>query len=94
MRGPGFVPGIFFMEYVCDHIADTLAMSNADVREKNFYKVGDQTPIGHTLSFCNLQPVWGGIKSSAEYDTRRAAVDTFNKACPYTLCEQLSGRVV
>eukprot|EP01064_Diplonema_japonicum_P007934 TRINITY_DN15530_c0_g2_i1.p1 TRINITY_DN15530_c0_g2~~TRINITY_DN15530_c0_g2_i1.p1 ORF type:complete len:1380 (+),score=418.54 TRINITY_DN15530_c0_g2_i1:45-4184(+) len=79
MRGPGWLPGIYNSERVISVVAAKLGMSAADVREKNFYKKGDVTPYGFTLSNWDIDSLWANTKQSSGWQTRMQTVQTFNK---------------
>jgi len=83
MRAPGVVQSVFVMETVIEHVASELGMSPMDVRQANFYHVGNTTPYGQTIKYMSLPTIWSDLQTAANYKTTLAAVQAFNKANRY-----------
>eukprot|EP00005_Dracoamoeba_jomungandri_P003978 CAMPEP_0174259192 /NCGR_PEP_ID=MMETSP0439-20130205/8049_1 /TAXON_ID=0 /ORGANISM="Stereomyxa ramosa, Strain Chinc5" /LENGTH=1426 /DNA_ID=CAMNT_0015342987 /DNA_START=78 /DNA_END=4358 /DNA_ORIENTATION=+ len=84
MRGPGFVPAVYFIEQIFENIAVDLKMEPDKVKEMNFYQEGDLTPIGFPLNNLTLPALWSSIKDSSDYTNRYAAVQTYNSENRWT----------
>lgn len=79
-RSPGSVEGIFFMECIMEHVAEELQVEPNMVKELNLYTIGQVTPFGMTLKYCNIKDIVASIKMSADFDNRLQAVNSFNAA--------------
>ena len=83
MRGPGYVPGVYFIESIIDRVSSELNITPDAVRQKNFYKPGDVTPYGMTLSqFSNMDTLFSDLKQT--YGNIRKSADAFNAANLFT----------
>jgi xanthine dehydrogenase/oxidase len=78
-RSFGDVQGKNIVENAIDDAAFALGMLPEELREKNFYDIGDVTPFGQALSYCYMKQVWAYLKQVAHYEEKRAAVDEFNR---------------
>ena len=79
MRGPGFVPAVFFAENMIDHIAQTLQRCPYKLRELNMYKTGDKLRTGEEIRYCSMQKVWKEIAEMCEAEKRFKETMEFNK---------------
>ena len=83
-RSMGLVQAMLVQEDAVEQAAHAIGMLAEDVREKNLYQLGNATPFGEVLGYCVLPEVWRRIKTSADFDKRRAAVEAFNAANRWT----------
>ena len=79
MRAFGDVQGKNIIENAIDDAAVALDMLPEELREKNFYDIGDVTPFGQALTYCYMKQVWDYVKHVSRFDEKRAAVDDFNR---------------
>ncbi|PWN47782.1 putative xanthine dehydrogenase [Violaceomyces palustris] len=77
-RGFGGPQGMFICEDFMVKVADKLGMQVETLREMNMYKEGEETHFNQKLIDWNVPTLWQQIKTSAEYEKRRAEVDAFN----------------
>ncbi|EHY58092.1 hypothetical protein HRR83_005050 [Exophiala dermatitidis] len=77
-RGFGGPQGMFICETFMEEVADHLKMPVEKLREINLYKEGDQTHFNQELEDWHVPLMWKQVKESADYETRRKAVDDFN----------------
>jgi xanthine dehydrogenase/oxidase len=80
MRSMGLVQGLLAQEDAIEQAAHTIGMLPEDVRGKNLYRQGELTPFGQVVDYCYIDKVWERIRSTCEFDRRRAEVEAFNKA--------------
>ena len=75
------------MERIVDHIAQTLGVDPAIVRQKNYYASGGSltgkmkpqtTPYGQEVTDSIVAELTDTLMSSSDYSTRRATVDEWN----------------
>ena len=78
-RGFGGPQGLMVSEIVIEHLAHVLGMDKATIRHKNFYRNGDKTHFGQTISDFYVEKLWKEIHERGELETRRAAVAKFNQ---------------
>lgn len=78
MRSYGGVQCGLITEEAIESAAHKIGMLAEDVRELNFYQLGDYTPYGQQLDYCLISDVWKRLRKTSEFDTRRAAVEEFN----------------
>ena len=83
-RGFGGPQGALVTEVMIDDIARALGRDPLDVRQANFYGVGerDLTPYGQRVEDNVLAPLTAQLLETSEYRTRRAALAAFNRASP------------
>jgi xanthine dehydrogenase large subunit len=83
-RGFGGPQGMLVGEEIIDRIARHLGLAPELVRERNFYAPdgGNHTPYGQPVVDNYLQPLWTQLKSDAQFEARRAGIDTFNATQP------------
>ncbi len=90
-RGFGGPQGMLGMERLMDHIAQDLGKDALDVRRANFYadmtdasggsisgKMKQTTPYGQEITDCVINDLVGQLSENADYQKRRAAIETWN----------------
>jgi len=77
-RGFGGPQGMLGIERVMDHVAHALSMDPTELRRRNFYRNGQQTPYGQTIEDFELQDMVAELLKRSDYEKRRAAVDAWN----------------
>jgi len=77
-RGFGGPQGMLGIERVMDHVAHALSMDPTELRRRNFYRNGQQTPYGQTIEDFELQDMVAELLKRSDYENRRAAVDAWN----------------
>eukprot|EP01113_Clastostelium_recurvatum_P030146 TRINITY_DN3652_c0_g1_i1.p1 TRINITY_DN3652_c0_g1~~TRINITY_DN3652_c0_g1_i1.p1 ORF type:complete len:1345 (-),score=361.69 TRINITY_DN3652_c0_g1_i1:322-4356(-) len=78
-RGFGGPQGMIICETWMQRVAEFLGKPEAQVRELNFYKDGDETHYHQLINDCRLPRVWGELMQTSTYQTRRDAVTQFNQ---------------
>nr|XP_058949586.1 xanthine dehydrogenase/oxidase-like isoform X1 [Pocillopora verrucosa] len=78
-RAPASTQAVFIIETIMEHVAKELKLTPEAVRKVNLYKNGEKTQMGQTLKYCNLDTLWKNILVSSDFQTRKTAIDTFNK---------------
>ena len=78
MRSYGGVQSGLICEESIEAAAFKIGMLPEDLREKNFYVVGDRTPYGQSLDYCIIREVWDHLRKKSEFDDRVKAVEKFN----------------
>jgi xanthine dehydrogenase/oxidase len=78
-RGFGGPQGMLIAENWIERIARVVNRPTEEIRELNFQQEGHTLHYGQNLEGCHLQNVWTELKSSCEFDKRRAEVDSFNQ---------------
>lgn len=79
MRSYGSVQAGLITEEALEAAAHAIGMLPEDVREKNLYSMGDQTPFGQKLDYCIIKEVWHRLRETSEFDKRLKEVEKFNK---------------
>jgi xanthine dehydrogenase large subunit len=83
-RGFGGPQGMVAIEEILDRIARRLGLPAHEVRERNFYKPGDETHYGQTVHEADrIGRIWDELKASSAFLARRAAIDAFNASSPH-----------
>ena len=83
-RGFGGPQGMVIIEDILDRIARTLGLAPHRVRERNFYREGDQTHYGQVVRDAGrITRIWDELKASSQFDVRRAGIERFNGAHPH-----------
>lgn len=79
-RGFGGPKGMAAMETIVDRIARQLSIDAAEVRYRNFYQetTNNTTPYQQTVEHNRLEAIWQELQASADYKSRRAAVNAHN----------------
>jgi xanthine dehydrogenase/oxidase len=78
MRSYGGVQSGLICEESIEVAAFKIGMLPEDLREKNFYVVGDKTPYGQSLDYCIIREVWDHLRKKSDFDNRVKAVEKFN----------------
>ena len=79
-RSPGTLPGIFIMESLVDYVAKSLGLDVEQVKRANLYQLGQTTPIGIPLNYCNIRGLWDQLNTSAGVERRKADILVYNQA--------------
>jgi xanthine dehydrogenase/oxidase len=80
-RGFGGPQGIVSAETYVEHVARALGRPPEEIREKNLYASrGAVTHYKQELVDCHIREMWGKVKETSDFATRRAAVDAFNES--------------
>lgn len=83
-RGFGGPQGMVVIEDILDRIARTLELPPRLVRERNFYREGDETHYGQPVrDAARIERIWSALLRSSSYDTRRAEIERFNATSPH-----------
>ncbi|MDC5697541.1 xanthine dehydrogenase molybdopterin binding subunit [Intrasporangium calvum] len=78
-RGFGGPQGMLVIEDIIGRCAPQLGLEPHELRRRNFYTAGQTTPYGQEVRHPDrLVRAWDTIAESAELDTRRAEIATFN----------------
>jgi xanthine dehydrogenase large subunit len=84
-RGFGGPQGMLAIEEILDRIARTLDLPPHVVRERNFYREGDQTHYEQPVKdAARIGAIWQQVKESSEFDARRASIAEFNRIHPHS----------
>ncbi|MEJ6001113.1 xanthine dehydrogenase molybdopterin binding subunit [Paucibacter soli] len=82
-RGFGGPQGALAIEMIIDSVARRLGLDPLLVRQRNFYKDGqDLTPYGQQVSDNILRPLTDRLVQSSDYHARRAAIAAWNAQSP------------
>ena len=82
-RGFGGPQGALAIEMILDGIARRLGLDPLVVRQRNFYRDGqDLTPYGQRVEDNLIQPLTDRLIETSGYATRRAEIAAFNAASP------------
>lgn len=82
-RGFGGPQGALAIEMILDGIARRLGLDALTVRQRNFYRDGqDITPYGQRVEDNQIQPLTDQLIASSDYHARRAEIAAFNAANP------------
>jgi xanthine dehydrogenase large subunit len=83
-RGFGGPQGMLVIEDILDRVARTLELPPHVVRERNFYREGESTHYGQPVKDAErIGRIWGKLKESSAFASRREQVASFNAAHPY-----------
>jgi xanthine dehydrogenase large subunit len=83
-RGFGGPQGMLVIEEVLDRIARRLGLSPDIVRERNFYRPGDETHYGQPVKDADrIQRIWSELKETSDFPARLADAQRFNAAHPH-----------
>ncbi len=84
-RGFGGPQGMVVIEDILDRIARTLNLDPKQVRERNFYREGDETHYAQPVrDAARIEGIWSSLIDSSAYDQRRGELDAFNATHPHT----------
>ena len=80
-RGFGGPQGMLLIEEIMDRIARQLGLAPELVRERNFYRAGDETHYGQPVKDAErISRIWSELTASSDFAARRAEVERFNAA--------------
>jgi xanthine dehydrogenase large subunit len=80
-RGFGGPQGMLVIEEILDRIARHLGLPPHLVRERNFYRAGDETHYGQLVKDADrIERIWSELKASSQFDERLREVAAFNAA--------------
>jgi xanthine dehydrogenase large subunit len=83
-RGFGGPQAMVVIEEVMSQAAARLSLPADVVRERNFYRVGNRTPYGQSVDGAErLALIWTRLKTSSDFDRRRAELAVFNAGHPH-----------
>jgi len=83
-RGFGGPQGMLFIEEILDRVARQLNLPPHVVRERNFYRVGDETHYGQPVKDADrIERIWSELKTSSDFGARRSQIDQYNAAHPH-----------
>jgi xanthine dehydrogenase large subunit len=83
-RGFGGPQGMVVIEEIVDRIARRLGLPAHEVRERNFYRPGDETHYGMLVRDADrIGRIWAELKESSGLLARRASIAAFNAESPH-----------
>src|SRR5690625_4765262 len=83
-RGFGGPQGMLVMEDILGQVAPRLGLSAKELRERNFYQVGQTTPYGQEVPQSDrMTNIWEELTVTSNYDARRTQIDEFNANSPH-----------
>lgn len=83
-RGFGGPQGMLFIEEVLDRVARQLNLPPHVVRERNFYRPGDETHYGQVVKDADrIERIWSELKTSSDFEARLAEIGVHNAAHPH-----------
>ncbi|HET7545866.1 MAG TPA: xanthine dehydrogenase molybdopterin binding subunit [Polyangiaceae bacterium] len=83
-RGFGGPQGMLVIEDILDRIARHLKLAPHLVRERNFYRPGDETHYGQAVKDAErIERIWSELQSSSDFDARLAEISQHNAAHPH-----------
>ena len=78
-RGFGGPQGMLVIEEILSRAAQALGLPSDVVRERNFYKEGDETHYGEQVRDASrIELIWNTLKASSRFSERRAEIARFN----------------
>ena len=78
-RGFGGPQGMLVIEEILGSAAQLLNLPADIVRQRNFYREGDETHYGEPVRDAGrIEAIWNALKASSDYDTRRSEIAQFN----------------
>ena len=84
-RGFGGPQGMLMIEEIISRVAQTLNLEPDAVRERNFYRDGDETHYGQPVKDAErIQRIWDELKVSSDYSSRREEIRSFNSSHAHT----------
>lgn len=84
-RGFGGPQGMIVIEDILGRCAPLLGAEPDDLRRRNFYEPGHDTPYGQPVRHADrLATIWSELKLHSDFEARRADVAAFNEAHPHT----------
>ena len=83
-RGFGGPQGMLVMEDLLGRVAPKLGLSPAELRRRNFYSEGQDTPYYQPVRHADrLETAWDQVISTADIEARQAAIAEFNARNTY-----------
>jgi xanthine dehydrogenase large subunit len=83
-RGFGGPQGMLVIEEVLGLAAQKLNLPADVVRQRNFYREGDDTHYGERVRDAGrIETIWNRLKAASDYENRRAHIDAFNARSPH-----------
>ena len=83
-RGFGGPQGMLVMEDLLGRVAPKLGLSPAELRRRNFYSEGQDTPYYQPVRHADrLETAWDQVISNADVEARQAAIAEFNARNTY-----------
>jgi xanthine dehydrogenase large subunit len=83
-RGFGGPQGMLVVEEVLGRAAQTLNLPADVVRQRNFYREGDDTHYGERVRDAQrIETIWSRLKATSDYEDRRAQIGAFNTRSPH-----------
>ncbi len=83
-RGFGGPQGMLVVEDVLGRCAPRLGLDPADLRRRNFYVDGQDTPYGQPVRHAHrLAAAWDQVAATADLEARRAEIAVFNAGHPH-----------
>lgn len=77
-RGFGGPQGMLIVEDAIEQAARSIGLAPETMRALNLNQEGDRTHFGQPLLDWNVPTMWAQVRESADFDSRRQAVDEFN----------------
>ncbi|KAJ1916407.1 hypothetical protein H4219_003809 [Mycoemilia scoparia] len=82
-RGFGGPQGMILIENAFEEIADRLNIPVEVLRQRNFYKEGQNTPFHQPVLDWHIPNMWDQIMKSSDFVERKKAIDEFNAKSRY-----------
>jgi xanthine dehydrogenase large subunit len=83
-RGFGGPQGMLVIEEIVDRVARSLDLPPHVVRERNFYREGDETHYGQRVKDPErIARIWSELSASSDLEARLSAVAAFNARSPH-----------
>ncbi|HYP78160.1 MAG TPA: xanthine dehydrogenase molybdopterin binding subunit [Polyangiaceae bacterium] len=83
-RGFGGPQGMLVIEEVLDRVARHLDVPPQLVRERNFYRPGDETHYGQPVKDADrIERIWTELQASSDFGARLAEISAHNAAHPH-----------
>jgi xanthine dehydrogenase large subunit len=84
-RGFGGPQGMLVIEDILGRCAPLLAQDPAELRHRNFYRSGQDTPYGQPVRHAErLEACWSQVLENGDVARRRAEIERFNASHPHT----------
>ena len=78
-RGFGGPQGMLVIEEILSLAATAMNLPANVIRERNFYKEGDETHYGEPVRDAGrIEQIWNALKTTSRFDERRAEIAAFN----------------
>lgn len=78
-RGFGGPQGVFLIEDILGRAAPVLGIDPSDLRRRNFYHPGQDTPYGQVVKDAERMPaIWDALQAEGRIAERRAEIAAFN----------------